>query len=308
MKTRNLDTPQGFFNSIPSDVTENITFRMNLHDRLAKDVGLQRVYKELCWQNIKILFNSALWIYDPEGPTGKRNLPFILWPHQEIAVDAIHNSIINQHDMVINKSRKEGATEIVCKAFVAHSLLDPETQFLVGSRKAEYVDKGVELINGRLIGLHKSLMHKVCYAFTTLPNWMRPNLLKTYMLLQNLDNGSVISGEATNENFGAGDRQKAVLIDEYGRIDHNMALNINDSIHDTTKCTIFNSTHFWGTEHPYNQLLTQKYGEIPVVTMPWTDNPNKNKGLYLSPEYDEIEFYDDYWFEKYPEVFANYEE
>jgi hypothetical protein len=124
------------------------------------------------------------------------------------------------------------------------------------------------------------------------------------MLLQNLDNASVISGEATNENFGAGDRQKGILIDEYGRIDHNMALNINDSIHDTSDCVIFNSTHFWGVEHPYNQLITQKYGEIPVTIMPWTSNPNKNKGLYISPDYDIIEIKDiDYYRQFCPEVF-----
>jgi hypothetical protein len=137
---------------------------------------------------------------------------------------------------------------------------------------------------------------------------MRPNLLKTYMLLQNLDNSSVISGEATNENFGAGDRQKGILVDEYGRIDHNMALNINDSVHDTSKCVIFNSTHFWGVEHPYNQLINQKFGTIPVTVMPWHMNPTKNKGLYLSPEYDVVEISDiDYYRKELPEVFNHVE-
>ena len=304
MTNKTLDTPEGFFAAIPQEITENLLWRCQFHDRVAKDEGMQRVFKELCWADIKILFNSSFFVYDAEANTGLRNKPFILWKHQERAVDAIHDSILNQHDMVIDKSRKEGATEIICKTFAGHFILDPESNFLVGSRKAEYVDKGVELVNGRLIGLHKSLMHKVCYALTTLPHWMRPNLLKTYMLLQNLDNSSAISGEATNENFGAGDRQKGVLVDEFGRIDHNMALSINDSIHDTSDCVIFNSTHFFGVEHPYNQLLTQKYGEIPVIIMPWIDNPNKNKGLYLSPDYDVIEIKDiDYYREVCPEVF-----
>jgi hypothetical protein len=281
---------------------------MNFHEKVAKDEGMQKVFKELCWADIKILFNAAMWVYDAEADAGYRNRPFILWPHQEPAVDAIHEAINNKHDMVIDKSRKEGATEIICKTFVGHFLLDPESQFLVGSRKAEYVDKGVELVGGNLIGLHKSLMNKLCYAVTTLPQWMRPNLLKTYMLLQNLDNSSVISGEATNENFGAGDRQKGILVDEYGRIDHNMALNINDSVHDTCKCVIFNSTHFWGVEHPYNQLLNQKFGQIPVTIMPWDMNPTKNKGLYLSPDYDVVEIKDiDYYRKELPEVFCTVE-
>jgi len=300
----NLDTPADFFASIPQNPAENIAWRMNFHETVSKDKGMQKVYKELCWNDIKILFNSAMWVYDAEADAGFRNRPFILWPHQESAVDAIHDSILNQHDMVIDKSRKEGATEIICKTFAGHFLLDPESQFLVGSRKAEYVDKGVELVEGKLIGLHKSLMHKLCYAVTTLPQWMKPNLLKTYMLLQNMDNASVISGEATNENFGAGDRQKGILVDEYGRIDHNMALNINDSVHDTSACVIFNSTHFWGVEHPYNQLINQKFGTIPVTIMPWDMNPTKNKGLYLSPDYDMVEIKDiEYYRGVLPEVF-----
>ena len=308
MTNKLLDTPVGFFNQIPSDPAENIAWRMNFHEKISKDAGMQRVYKELCWHDIKIMFNSAFWVYDAEAPTGYRNRPFILWPHQETAVDKIHSSIKNQNDMAIDKSRKEGATEIICKTFAGHFLLDAESQFLVGSRKAEYVDKGVELINGRLIGLHKSLMHKICYAFTTLPNWLRPELLKTYMLLQNLDNASVISGEATNENFGAGDRQKAILVDEYGRIDHNMALNINDSVHDTSECVIFNSTHFWGVEHPYNQLISQKFGEIPVIKMPWWENPTKNEGQYLSPEHNKIAIQDmNYYTGICPQVFDGIE-
>ncbi|KKM68146.1 hypothetical protein LCGC14_1463780, partial [marine sediment metagenome] len=301
---KTLDTPQGFFDSIPSDPAENISWRMTFHEKVAKDEGLQRVYKELCWADIKILFNSAFWVYDAEAPTGFRNRPFILWPHQETAVDAIHDSILNQHNLVIDKSRKEGATEIICKTFAGHFLLDPESQFLVGSRNAMLVDKGVELINGRLIGLHKTLMHKVCYAINTMPNWIKPDVLKTYMSLQNLDNASVISGETTNESFSAGDRQRGILIDEYGRMEHNMALDINDSVHDVCECVIFNSTHFRGVEHPYNQLLTQKYGEVPVIIMPWTDNPNKNIGLYISPDYDIIEIKDiDYYRKQCPKVF-----
>ncbi len=151
MNSKTLDTPEGFFKSIPSGPKENLLWRCDFHDMIAKDEGMQKVFKALCWADIKILFNSSLFVYDAEAPTGFRNRPFILSKHQEVAVDAIHDSILTEHDMVIDKSRKEGATEIICKTFAGHFLLDPESNFLVGSRKAEFVDKGVELINGRLI-------------------------------------------------------------------------------------------------------------------------------------------------------------
>ena len=303
---KDISTPEGFFKAIPENVEENIQYRCNLHDVLSKDRGMQRAYLELCWSDIRIMFNSAFWVYDTQDERGFRNKPFVLWPHQKIVVKNIHDSIIEQKDLAIDKSRKEGATEIICKTFAGHFILNPESNFLVGSRKAEYVDKGVEVVNGKLRGLHKTLMHKVCYALINLPAWMRPAILKTYMLLQNLDNDSAISGEATNENFGAGDRQNAILIDEYGRMDHAMAVNIIDSVHDTSDCVIVNSTHFWGPQHPYNQLLTQRYGKIQVAKLPWWNNPTKNKGLYLSPDYDVVEIEDiDYYREKCPDIFHN---
>jgi len=299
-----FDTPETLLQIVPKTLQENIQFRMDFHQLLSSDESMQNIFLEMCFQKPQLYFNLCCFTFDPRKPRGYKNIPFLLRPAQSDVIDALKEHIDYGKDMLIDKSRDEGATELICKLFAFYWRFEPQCQLLMGSRKAEYVDKGVEIVNGRLVGLHKSLLHKICYAFTTLPAWLRPTLLKTYMLLQNLDNSSVVSGEATNENFGAGDRQRGILVDEFGRIDHNMALDINDSVNDTSDCVIFNSTHFHGVEHPYNQLLTQKYGEVPVIIMPWTSNPNKNKGLYLSPDYDVIEIKDiDYYREICPEVF-----
>ena len=60
MTNKSLDTPQGFFGSIPTDPAENISWRMTFHEKVAKDEGLQRVYKELCWKDMKILLIGTL--------------------------------------------------------------------------------------------------------------------------------------------------------------------------------------------------------------------------------------------------------
>ena len=156
---KTLNTPEDFFHSIPENIVENIEYRCNLHDILSKDKAMQKDFLELCWSDIRIMFNTCFFVYDTQDEGGFRNKPFVLWPHQKIVVKDIHNSIINQTDLAIDKSRKEGATEIICKTFAGHFILDPESNFLVGSRKAEYVDKGVEIVNGKLRGLHKTLMH-----------------------------------------------------------------------------------------------------------------------------------------------------
>jgi hypothetical protein len=305
---KTLDTPESFFDSVPKNLVENIEYRINLHSKLVSDKEMQKVFLELCWADKRIMFDTCFWTYNPRKETGKRNIPFILRPQQEKVITTLDECIRTGFSCGIEKSREEGATELICKLFAAYWLMSPEFQALVGSRKAEFVDKGVEIVNGKVVGLHKTLMHKICYAIVNLPEWMKPKLIKTYMMLQNMDNDSVISGEATNENFGAGDRQTAILVDEHGRMDYNMADSIIDSIKDTSDCIIYNSTHWYGTDHPFNRLLRQQYGDIKVIKLPWWQNPEKNFGLYRSPAYDTLEIKDvDFYRGYFPEAFKNIE-
>lgn len=311
-----INTPEDFFRSIPQDPYENISYRVRLHEDLAKDKVKQKDFLQLGWADPKIIFNTCLWVFDAQDLT-QPNKPFILWPHQEPVVDAMHRNILaanrpenmnEMYNLAINKSRKEGASEIICKLFFVHWLMMPQMQFLMGSRKEELVDSGVVISGNRVSGDHKTLMYKVCYALVTLPLWMRPNFEKKHKFLENADNGSCIAGEATNENFGAGDRRHAILVDELGRMDPRIAMSIVDTVADTSNCVIYNSTHSleYGIGHPFNKLITQQYGKIDVLELPWWKNPTKNNGLYLSPDYDMIEIKDIDWYRnRCPEVFNN---
>jgi hypothetical protein len=290
----NIDTPESFFKTIPTDIAENIEFRATLHSELAKDVGFQKLYRAMCLAYPPIAFDSMLWTFNPRKPSGFRNIPFILRPKQIEATIAVKDAIDNEHDLIIDKSRDEGATEVLCKMFLLYWLLVPNTMFLVGSRKQEYVDR---------TGDHKCLFHKIYdHGALYLPKWILPKHFKNCMHLGNEENGSSIDGEATNENFGAGDRRTAVMVDEHGRIDYNIAQCISENLSDTCNCNIYNSTHFYGIGHPYNKLL--KSGKIPIFTLAWEENPEKNKGIYRSPDYNIIEIKDlDYYKEKYPGCF-----
>ena len=304
--SRITENPDAFIANIPRNVPENIQFRMDLHNLLTKDEGLQRVFLQLCKERPQIFFDAMAWTFDPRNQQGHRNLPFILREAQIDIVNGIKDAIDNQFDMIIDKSRDEGATELICKMYVLSWLLDPESQFLVGSRKAEFVDKGVEVKEGRISGDHKCLFHKILYGIVNLPNWIRPPLYKTYMHVENELNGAVIDGESTNENFGAGDRRTSVLVDEHGRCDYRIAQALTENLSDVTKCVIYNSTHFYGISHPYNKLLTS--GKIKVMVLPWDKNPVKNYGLYRSPDLNIIEIKDiNYYRKKYPKCFDNIE-
>jgi len=305
MEISKADSPISFFEMIPTNLVENIAFRVNLHQKLEADKGFQKVFIEMVLDYPPLFYNSIAWTFNPRKPRGQKNLPFILRPAQIDAVEAIDKAFKEHYNAVLDKTRDEGATELITKYFAMHFLFNEQTQFLVGSRKAEFVDKGVELIGDKIVGAHKTLFHKLLYGVHTAPNWAKPeNYLKTFMLLQNLDNGSVISGESTNENFGAGDRQSAVLVDELGRIEHRVARALTENLSDVTDSTFYCSTHFYGAAHPYNQLITQKIGDIKVIVLPWERNPEKNEGLYLSPNPGIIQIKDiDYYRDICPSVF-----
>jgi len=307
MKLSTIDNPDSFLKAIPRDLVENINFRQNLHSYLATDIAAQKVYLEMCFAQPQIAFNSAFWVYDADSLPGYRNRPFILRePKQTLFVDRIKHAIDYQHDLVADKSRREGATEIICKMYTLYWWLSPLTSFLIGSRKEDLVDQSTEIKHGIILGPHQCLFHKILYAINTLPAWVKINFLKKHKFLQNLDNGAMIEGEATNESFGAGNRAVSVLVDEVARIEPPIAQNIIDNIRETSKCCIYNSTHFkWGSGHPYAKLL--RSNKIEVVTLGFEDNPEKNQGLYCSPSAGVIQIKDIDYYRSRCKLFNNIE-
>ena len=305
MRLKDLDSPEAFFKVIPKTLAENIEFRIKLHKLLAGDVGLQNVYKTLIAIDPKIAFNTAFWTLNPQKEEGKRNLPFILWPHQERAIDEIHKANKESYDIVVHKSRKEGATELITSYILLQWLLEGEFAALVGSEKADKVDRGVSLdSNYTMSGIGNCLFSKLCYRVKNLPLWMRPKVLKTYMHLENLEKGSTIDGESTNTNFGVSDRRKIILVDEIGVIEAKVAQSILANLPDVCDCNIYNSTHKWGPSHPYAKLLSS--GNLQVCRLLWYDNPTKNYGLYETPDTGIVVFKDvDWWKSKYPWAFKN---
>lgn len=297
MSQLDLTNPKAFYKLIPKSIPENLEFRKNLYKQLATDLGFKKAFLELSWQKPSIFFSSCMFTFNPKNAPGYRNPPFILRPQQEIVVDNLHNAIVNSskyerpEDRALDKSRDEGATVILCSLFDFHWLVMSESMFLLGSRKEEFVDKSTEIQGKRVLGDHKCLFHKVLYGIMTLPECLRPkHWKKTHMHFENLENGSCIDGEATNESFGGGDRRTAVGVDEFGLIESRIAETIRHTLSDVTYCVIYNSTQGPMSGHPYSKLINS--GKLKTLILPWESNPTKNQGIYRSPDYDKIEILD----------------
>ncbi|GAH11864.1 unnamed protein product, partial [marine sediment metagenome] len=120
------------------------------------------------YQNPKIFYNAFAWIYDPRRPVGKQNWPFILRPKQVKVVDLIKEAIDEQFSIGINKSRDEGATELVIKFLTCYSLLVPDVAFLMGSEKEDKIEK---------TGDRLTLFAKVDHTLSCLPFWWKPKFI-----------------------------------------------------------------------------------------------------------------------------------
>jgi hypothetical protein len=288
MKIKIPDNPIAFFKSIPTDPKENINWRIELNKLCAVDRKAQAVVLYVCKEYIPNFFNSVAWTLNPWT---RVNHPFILRPRQIPAVETLNECIITGHDVGINKSREEGASEICCKLFAAHALLHEYSNFIVGSRKKELVDN---------FGDFYTLFAKIDNVFECLPSWWlelcgyNPKNNRKDMLLTIPSNNSSIVGETTNESFSAGSRATALLLDEFGRVDASTATAIEGSVHDVSPCIIYSSTHWLGSGHCFNQCLTK--ATTTVVELLWYNNPTKNQGLYTSPEPGKFEIIDkDYY-------------
>jgi len=301
MKLSKIDSPKKFYEAIPENVEQNKKFRENLHlNLLARDKSAQTLYLEMCRQYLPIMFSSLFWTLNPQNK-GSRNVPFILWPKQVKVVDELDKALkLQQYDFGIEKTRKQGATEIVAKTFAAHTILYEWKNFIVGSRKSDYVDKAGDLT---------TIFAKIDHVFKFLPPWMidyresAEKGRKNQTLFMDITN-SAINGETTNENFSAGSRATGEFLDEFGRVEKRVANAIEDSVHDVCNCVVYGSTHWYGPNHPFNQALLKD--TTHVETLFWWEHgiPHKEvDGLYRTPEHGIVEIIDEnYWRQKYPDL------
>ncbi len=300
IKSQLFDTPEGLYKAVPTELHENLEFRKIFHSVLEKDQSLQKLFLQMMFIEPKLYFNLVAWTSNPRKLAGQRNWPFILRkPRQEQAVDTAKWCIEHQEDMGINKSRDEGATEIITKLFALMSMI-PDSYYIVGSRNKDLVDS---------MGDPYTLFAKIDYAYATMPPWLKaiieydPSNDRKEMQLTLRKVNSVIRGETTNESFSAGRRATAIFLDEFGRVEPRIAESIEGSVHDVSGCVIYGSTHWYGEHHPFNEAL--KKSTTHVVNMVWYDNPEKSKGLYKTPDYDIIEIVDkDYYTENFAGIFV----
>ncbi|MCA9800244.1 MAG: hypothetical protein KC476_08090 [Cyanobacteria bacterium HKST-UBA06] len=220
-----------------------LAWRVYVLQRACGNPRLQAVLMELCRRDPVFWFDMFCWTVDPRRQPAV--VPFVLYPFQRWAVRQWYGCIEAQQDFGIEKSRDMGVSWLLVLLFQYGWLFRPGWHFLLGSRKEAEVDT-VVIDPSTLFGkLRFNLLH--------LPVWMRPTAYRDKKLaMVNEDNGNTLTGESANAFFGRGQRQRAILLDEFAFWDYADAVYGGCSA--TTNCRIVTSTPY-GRHNRFAQLM-----------------------------------------------------
>ncbi len=281
-----LLSPGQHYLKVPKDPLENLAYRHWIHEEASHSKSFRESVRAMCAEDILFYTNACVWTYDPRLGDGEKYLPFNTWSVQDAALHAILKAIEDGRDLVIEKSRDMGASWmcLLCFEWLWH--WKQGVSFMMVSRKYELVEDR---------GNYRSLFGKVDLLHSRMPNWMMPNgwnprKHRNNGQFTNPEFGGTIRAETTTTAAGVGDRDTAILADEFSRWEPKEARLFSAGTVDTSNCRIFNFTPFGTANTAYLMAMKDNFRKLRLF---WASDPRKNWGMY---QYDaknaKLRFYD----------------
>ena len=267
----------------PTMYDENVAYRLKLWMKVDKDPKMKLIVKDLCKEDILFWVNSFVATYNPRKNPSV--VPFITYEYEDKLILDIAESVRNQTDILVDKSRDMGVTWCVLLVFTWYWQFHGEGyDFLCGSRKEQYIDG---------IGNMDTLMEKIRFIIRNQPKWLRPQGFdwkrdSNYMKIVNPESKATITGEATNANFSRSGRRRAIFFDEFAFWETDSEAWRASA--DSTNCRIVVSTPC-GFNNQFAKL--RHSGSISYRSLHWTLHPEKDKAWYDNEckrrNYDSVE-------------------
>lgn len=241
-------------------------------------IKLVEKYAEQAKTDPIVFIDRFFYTFDPRIKP-KPDLRFRLFDFQKDLVLELKKAIEEGYDVFLDKSRDMGATYTTLATYLWFWNFVPGSNFLVGSRKEDYVDNRFgNTKEDTISNKEESLFGKLDYMVKKLPSFLIPKGFdfkkhNGYMKLLNPQNGNVIVGESSNPNFSRSGRFKSVLLDEFAFWENDTAAW--GSTADTTPCRIVLTTP--GIKPgKAKRLRFGKDGEqIKIIELDHTKDPRK---------------------------------
>ena len=242
------------------------------------DRGLQRDFRQAAFEDVLFWFNAFCWCFEPRAKQKIR--PFCTWSNQDPAILAMDRVISESEekeepfDLVLDKSRGQGATWMYLLVMLRRWLRDPMFSAGLVTRNEKLVDS---------LRDPDTLMWKVVWALTMLPRWMRPegfDLARHRNLsehsLANPTNGSTIVGYSATGDVARGGRKTVFALDELAAFKPGEDYAAMNSTQHVTYCRLIVST-FLGDSGAYYDAAKADGNK---VILDWRENPTQNAKLY----------------------------
>lgn len=292
-----------FFHRVPADQAANLRWRLRMLRRAERDVDFQACMRQAAWDDPVFFFSAFMFAYEPRMEVKLQ--PFVPWKHQVRAIQAISDAIEesckqaeNVLDIIVDKSREQGATLIFVGEITRRFLKDSRFAGALMSRNMDLVDNPDD---------PDSLMSKLDQNLMLMPSWMLPeswnpkdDRLTSKHICTNRDISSTVVGWASTSDAGRGGRKTFVHFDEVAFFDSQrpgMTQDALDSTQANTNCRSQCSTHSTDSGPFFDAVTDDSWvedGEILKggsgvyrnprgsykIVLDWRDNPKHNKLLY----------------------------
>lgn len=266
--------------AIPRGTVANLSFRKALLSE-CRDAGMRSTVLSMCEEDPVFLYGAFGWVMDPKSRVSVE-LPLVMPPIQVDMMRAIVESVDDQCDLRIPKSREMAASWTVLLAYWWMWRFRDNQKFLVGSRNESYVD---------CTGNEKALFQKMDFMHERLPAFLRCRYERTSMRLQNLENGSTINGESTTKDFARGDRRTSLFMDELAAGEAKVMRAALGSTVKVAESRIFAST-LSAAPSAFDDVMAME--NCREFRAHWSDWPTKRAGLYRGdPRTKEVEILDE---------------
>jgi hypothetical protein len=184
------------------------------------------------------------------------------------------------HDIVVDKSRGQGATWMYLYIFMRRWLRDPLFSGGLVTRNEDLVDSRRD---------PDTLLWKFAWGLDRLPEWMLPQgytrHINDHTILNNANRSTVVGYAATGD-VARGGRKSAFALDELGALDWIRAESDQkalDSTGQVTYCRFLVST-FGADRGAFYEAATED-NDANKLILDWKDNPIQNRLAYVwNPE------------------------
>jgi hypothetical protein len=244
--------------------------RLSIKEKYDMSEAYRNQMDEMCKDDFEIWINHFGWTDDSRLVVfGLQSLvPFIMTQQQSTALRKIDKCIKNRRNVLIQKSRAEGITELLAHYDIWCWLYKPGYKGGWGSRKQDLVDKRGS--PGSIFSRLRRIIYKLPKAMLPKPFHKDNNPYDKILTIHNPNMNTYLIGEG-GDNIGRGDKYTTVKVDEKAFVEH--PESVDEALSNTCDCQIDISTPN-GQDHFFRKSVS---GKVEVITLWWYKNPSKNK-------------------------------